>query len=139
MSANIGHGAVLALGNGATPSEVFAPIAGATNFAKGSSKVDSLDTTDMNTSGSRTFIPGLKDMGEFTFDVNLLPGETSQTALRAAFGTTKNWQFTDSQNYETAKFSAFLTSADGTYPLDKLTTGSFKMKISGDIEYTPTA
>jgi hypothetical protein len=133
--ASIGRGAVLKIGNGEPTTETFTIIEGATNWAKGSSKADSLDTTDMQSTGSRTFIPGLKDQGEFSFDVNLAPGDVSQGKLRTAFGQTVNWEFVDQEDFETMKFSGFLTSIDGTYPLDKLTTGSFKIKISGEVTY----
>jgi hypothetical protein len=135
--AKIGHGSQLKVGDGVTPTEGFTAVNGVISISDGSDKADILDSTDMGTSGNhRTFVGGLVDEGDVTVKMNLIPGDTTQTGLRALKGTTNNYQVVDIAG-ETAKFAGILQSFTKDRPDDKFMTITAKIKISGVVTYVP--
>lgn len=77
-SARTGFGALLQKGDGASP-ENFVSILGIKSISGPDISRDTHDTTDMlNPSQFRTFIGGLVDAGELSFDANWLPLDATQ-------------------------------------------------------------
>lgn len=90
---------------------------------------DAIETTHAGTTGGkRTFIPSdLEDMGEFTVELNLdettkPPIDSAAETVTITFASGTTWSFT-----------GFMTSAGGSGPIDDRMTGSYTVKISGDV------
>lgn len=133
----IGHGASLSYSVDGT---TYTPIPGVTSVDFGSSKADTVDVTAMDTAGvTRTFIGGLFDAGDCTAKLNVIPGDTSQAAVRAYLGDgiAHQFQYKDSGAIETHTFNAVVVSMDMSVPDDKQATYSLKLKIAGTITVTP--
>jgi hypothetical protein len=129
---SIGHGSSLKLGSGGE-SETFTAIDGVTSISFGSNKVDILDNTEMLTSGNnRVYQSGLEDAGDVTIKLNVRPGNTSQTALKAAKdGDPHNFQAVYPGEVWQKAFAGFIQSIDEDFPDDKKPTWTVKIKISG--------
>lgn len=125
----IGHGTVFNLISGSTTT----PINGVDSVSFGSDKVDSLDTTNMSTSGiSRTYQGGLEDPGDVSVKLQYLPGDTSQgTLFTAKDGTVHNFSVVYPGSVATETFSGIITSIDKDVPNDKIATLTCKIKLSG--------
>jgi hypothetical protein len=83
-------GTKLKLGNGGSP-ESFAAVPEITSLSLGGTKVDIIDTTNMDSPADavtglifREKLGGLADGGEVSFSMNFLPTSTAQIAFRAA-------------------------------------------------------
>lgn len=72
-----GYGALLQVGDGLSP-ETYTTILGVKNISGPEITRETYDTTQMDGDGWRTFIGGLNDAGEITFDANWLPLEETQ-------------------------------------------------------------
>ena len=135
-----GYGSTLKIGDGASP-EVFTAIAELTNVSWGGASQDSIDTSHTaSTNKTRTFIPGMKDMGEFSIEFNFLPDDTSQgeTAglLKALKDdtTVRNWQVVWSDTGAMVySFAGFVTAFEAGASYDDKGTGSATIKVSGEI------
>lgn len=135
----IGYGIHLARGDGASP-EVFTDIAELADLSPPAMAKDSVEATHTDsTDGFREFIPGLKDGGEFTATVNLLPGNATQhNASDGALNdyinetTARNWRITFPGS-PAAKwtFKAFITGFDANTPMDDKMTFDITFKVSG--------
>ncbi len=130
--ADIGHGITL------TFSTFTAVIQGT---VEGFTMVqDSIETSHMGlATEDRTFIPGFRDAGEVTFELQFDPDETDPRSLGqntltltwplpAGQTTPANWQA-----------SAFCTEYNPSSPLDDLMTASVTFKMSGVTTFTPSA
>lgn len=133
MSQTIGHGTQLELGNGASGSEIFQPIAGVLSVDLGSNKVDTHDVTDMGTTGTtRQFIGGLENSGDISVKLNVKPGDTSQAALNTAKdGLQHNFKVVYPGAVKTIAFAGIITSIDESVPDDKVPTLTVKIQITG--------
>lgn len=131
MAPIIGHGAQFELN---TTGSTYVAVAGCTSGSFGSNKVDSLETTDVGTSGTaKTFTPGLEDSGDFSAKFNYLPGDTTQQNLRTfkGDGLLHNFKYIAPGATQSRLFSGFITSIDMEWPDDKLVTFTCKIKLSG--------
>lgn len=139
MGQTIGHGSKIQIGDGGSPTEVFAEIAGVSSIDFGSNKIDTVDNTDMGTAGNlRTFVSGLEDPGDVTVKINVKPGDTTQASLWAAKGTTKNFKVAYPGGIRQIAFAGLVTSIDEAIPDDKLPTWTAKIKVSGAKTVTTT-
>lgn len=76
--AHTGMGAILSIGDGESP-ENFTPILGIKSISGPSIQRETFDTTEMNAASIyRTFVGGLVDGGELSFEANWLPRHPTQ-------------------------------------------------------------
>ena len=141
MGQQIGHGSQLELDTtaGATGAsgDTWLGISGVMSIDFGSNKVDTIDVTDMGTTGTaRVYIPGLEDAGDVAVKVNVKLGDASQTSLRAAKGVLSYFKAIFPGAVQTVVFQGIVTSIDLSDPDDKIPTWSVKIKISGAPVYT---
>lgn len=134
---SIGHGGSFAVAIAGSP-ETFPPVDGAESVSFGSNKVDTIDNTELGTSGhNRTFQGGLEDSGDCTVKIFVRPGNTSQAALIAAKDTTaKDFKVVYPATAKTRAFSAIIVSIDEDMPNDKKPMYTVKLKITGAITDT---
>jgi predicted secreted protein len=136
MSTNAlsGYGVTLAFGNGDGPPETFTTVAELIDALEGPNlAADAIEVTAHSDSGWRTFIPGLKDAGEVSASVNLIPDNSTHdpsTGLISMIGVQGNWKVTFPDT-TTATFSAILTAFEPSSPLDDRLTASITLKLSG--------
>ena len=138
----IGHGSQLELdttvsGTG-IDADAWVTITGVTGVDLGSDKVDTHDTTDMGTAGTkRVFIPGLEAEGDVSVKINVKPGDTTQATFIAAKGLVSFWKIVYPGAVRTVKFSGILISIDEAIPDDKPATYTAKIQITGPKTYLP--
>lgn len=139
-----GFGAYLQRGDGASP-ENFVSIIGVKSVSGPSISRETHDTTDMAApSGWRTFIGGLNDGGEVTFEGNFLPREPTQGqeegGLMGEFDKSScdslgNWRFLipDCEDEPTSylEFAGILTNMGLEFPMDDVMTFNGGLKVSG--------
>ncbi len=138
--ATAGFATILKIGNGAT-SETFDEIAEVLDIEGPSLTSSSIEVTSHSSGGWREYIGGLKDGGEISFSLNLVPNETTQWTdthgLLGLYtsGATNNFQiiFPDSTQGD---FAATVTDFGLKAPMDGQNKADVKMKISGEIQWS---
>jgi predicted secreted protein len=136
--AMLGYGSIFAIEDDNSPA-AYVDLAEVFNITPPNAQVDDVDVTH-NTSPNRTreFIPGLIDPGECSFEMNFIPGSTSDDRIRELkeAGTQKNCRIT----FPNAATWIFLASIKG-YEISSATedkmTATVTMRVSGDITATP--
>lgn len=135
----IGFGITLSRGDGASP-EVFTKIAELADLSPPTLAKDSVEFTHTDSPDSfREFLPGLKDGGEFTATVNLIPGNatqgnTSGGALHDFINETvaRNWRIAfPGSPAMTWTFKAFITGFEAATPMDDKMTYAITFKVAG--------
>ncbi len=101
---------------------------------------ESIETTNLATTGGRTFIPGnLYDPGslEVEFHVDNDTPATTMNVNTILTDATTTWVIL---NPEGGKYdgNGFVTDFNWTYPLEDVASGSFTLKCSGSITATNT-
>lgn len=134
MAGYLGHETVLKRGDGAS-SESFVEIADIIGIAPPAMSRDSVETTKHNTTDRyRTFIPGLRDGGEVTLQIQYDPTNTGHGDLYDDFNddVAHNYQVVLPASIgETWSFSGFLTAMSEETPIDDRVTRSITIKVSG--------
>lgn len=130
-------GTVLGLGNGDGPPETFTPVAEVTNIDVLDVKVDTNDVSSHDSAGQwREFIPGMKDAGELSMDLNYDPA--LHGTLWTAVGVEKNWQITLTDGgAATVAFAAIVTGFKAQAPFDDKLAASITIKVTGAPVITP--
>lgn len=139
-----GMGAQLLKGDGQSP-ENFVAVMGIKSINGPNIQRDTHDTTDMNQADNyRTFIGGLVDAGEVTFDANLLLRDATQNQEDGGFmaefdksscDSRGNWRITlppcagDPDGY--LEFSGIVTGQQMQIPLDDIMSFAGTIKVSG--------
>jgi hypothetical protein len=141
-----GRGSVLQYSTN-PPSVPYVELAEIKSIAFSGMKYDLADVTNMQSSNFREWLPTLADSGDLSFSGNLIPNDPTQTDLIDFFNTAAlvNWEVVlpadASQGYPTSlgtfKFKAFVSSIDRNIPVDKEGSISGKLKITGEITFTP--
>tara|TARA_R110000744_G_scaffold66072_9_gene135099 strand:- start:1314 stop:1709 length:396 start_codon:yes stop_codon:yes gene_type:complete len=109
-------------------------LADVTSISPMSLSLATLDTSNLDSTW-RTFIGGIKDGGECTFEINYDPASTSHLTIENAIdGTPKNIKVVYSDTKET-EFTAIITSFSITAAMDSVVTASLGMKISAAITF----
>jgi len=125
-------GAVTA--NGTTITVDSQLIGDVISISPASVSVATIDATVLDDSW-RTFIGGIKDGGECTFEVNYDPSDTSHIALETDIdGASKAVSIAWSDS-TTCTFSAIITSYAPSASLDSALTCSIGMKITGAVTF----
>jgi hypothetical protein len=129
------HGALLQIGDGATPTEAFTTIAEVKDFTEPTSTPAKHDTTSHSTTGkSRTFRLGLQENGEVTFEVNETNHATHGTLrdLKASQAS-RNFQMMDPEGDYGCGFAAYVADYVRSHPVDGIRTGSVTLFVTGAI------
>ena len=109
-------------------------IADVTSISAISLSLATLDTSNLDSTW-RTFIGGIKDGGECSFEINYDPASTTHLAIEAAIdGTAKDIKITFSDG-KLMEFDAVITSFSITASLDAVVTASLGMKITDAITF----
>jgi predicted secreted protein len=128
-----GQGTQLQRGDGASP-ENFTTIAEITKIQRSGSKMDLVDVTNMDSIGAyREKLATLLDGGQVSFDANYVPAAASQQSLQADFDgrVLSSWKIILPGGRGTFSFKAYSTSADFDVSVDKASTFSGKLEITG--------
>jgi predicted secreted protein len=136
MDGRDAHGTQFRRGDGAEPTEAFETIANVTSIKGPNRTRKSLETTSHSSAdGWRTFIGGLKDGGEVSFDLRYDPAEpTHDLDEDLSDVEPRNYQLVllpDTEDELTWDFAAVLLELGDEYPYDDLMNRSVKVKISG--------
>lgn len=143
-NAHIGFGAQLQKGDGASP-ENFIAIMGVKSITGPEISRDSVDTTTMNSpNGFRTFIGGLVDGGEVSFEANWLPRDDTQNQAAGGFmaefdkpscSSTGNWRLVappcEGEADVYLEFNGLVTGQSIELPLDDVMGFTGTIKVSG--------
>lgn len=134
-----GQGSQLQLGNGGSP-EVFTTVAEITKIQRSGSKMDIVDVTNMDSVGAyREKLATLLDGGEISFEANYIPADATQQALQTQFDnrSLSDWQIVLPNTLGTWAFKAYSTSSDFDLSVDKASTFTGKLTITGKPVFTP--
>lgn len=115
-----GFGALLRRGDGGGP-EVFTTVAEVTNIGAVGTKLNTVDATHMESDFAHMEkIPTLLESAEISLDLNFLPGDTTQTNLRADCmnRVLRNFQITLPGSAKVLSFAAYVTQIGPMIPLD---------------------
>lgn len=100
-----------------------------------------IDTTDIDTNGYKTFAPGLIDPGDVSMTLHFNPSDPSHATVTGLLSMFANLNFYPWQirwpdvNQSVWAFSGFLTSAKPDAKLGAAITATCAVKISGQINY----
>ena len=129
--AMIGYGSTFEMADLATPTD-FTYIAEAYNLTPPSETTDTVDTTHMQSPNkTREFIDGLTDPGEASFEMNLVPGSSSDRALMAAKGKRK-WCRITFPNGVQILYIGIRQGYEKAAPTDDKMTATVTWKVSGE-------
>ncbi len=134
-----GFNVLLKIGNGAGTAETFTTLAEVLDIDGPSQSRDSIEVTSHSSNGWREFIAGLKDGGEISFDLNMVPDDATQQTLRDHFddGTVGNYQIVYPNGWQD-DFAATITDYGTKSPVDGPVTDSVTLKISGAVTRSET-
>lgn len=136
--AMLGYGSIFQIQTENSP-DTFVDLAEVTNITPPSADVDQIDVTHMQSPNRyREFIDGLIDGGECSFDMNFVPGSTSDDRLfellSLPVGTIHRRNCRISfPNGVTWTFAATLTGYEPDVPTDDKMTATVSFKVSGSI------
>lgn len=137
--ASIGHGALLAIMDLDQSPAAFVDIAEVLNISGPSLARDAVDATHTaSTEGWREYIPGLKDAGEVSVEMNYIPGGSGDTYMRGTFDAETLTQFRISEPNSpatTITFNAIVTAYETERPVDDKMVATATLKISGKVTY----
>lgn len=136
--ASIGYGTTVEMADVATPT-TFDYLGEVKSVTPPSDTTDSHDATHMGSPNrTREFVEGLTDPGEFSFEMNLVPGSASDIALTAAKGKRKLIR----QTYPNGRqllFYGFRTGYEKSVPVDDIMSATVTFKVSGEPTLTAVA
>jgi len=128
----LAHGTKLAMYDGSN----FVDIAEVLDISGPGIKQETVDVTSHDSTW-REHLATIADGGDVSFDINYIPSDTSQQALRAAVADHTNHQFkvtfTDGS---TATFDGFVTSFEIGAPVADKLTASVEIKITGPVTWS---
>ena len=138
--ARIGHGSQFYVGNDDSP-QTFTAIAEITSITPPSVTRDIIDATHTGSPDQwREHIPGLKDGGEVSCEMNFVPGSDSSNILIAAqtdsFARDFRIVFPDATIWN---FKAFCTGFEPDAPFDDKMSATATFKVSGKPDFVDTA
>lgn len=137
-AAMLGYGSVFQVQTENSP-DSFVDMAEISSISPPTFSLDQVDVTHMQSPlRNREFISGLNDPGECSFDMNFIPGSTSDNRLFELLGlptgTSRRRQCRIVfPNHVTWIFSAELTGYEPTVPVDDKMTATVTFKVSGSI------
>jgi len=135
----IGYATTLELENADSPGD-YTQLGEVTNVTPPSDTIDQIDATHMQSPGRRReFISGLIDGGEGSFDLNYVPGSTTDDLINAwiSSGDTRNLKITY-PNHVTETFPAIPTGYTRNVPVDDKMSSTLTAKKAGDTTWGTT-
>lgn len=134
-------GAKIQIGDGTSPTEVFADIPSLRNVSGPNFTAESQDATTHDTSGNyRELVPTFLSGGEITFEMLWDPSNAVQEMLFTAFAarTLKNFKsiFPDT-GAMTYAYAAYITNISHEASFDGILTANVTLAISGEVTRTP--
>lgn len=124
------------IGDGAS-SEGFTKVGEMVSFDGPGGSAAVIDVSSLD-STAREKRMGLPDEGQFSFEMNMVPGNTGQQMLRAARRSREltNFKLTLSDDDETEiKFSAFVLEFSISGGVDDKVNASCTLEISGEVDW----
>lgn len=141
-NARLGYGSLFEIEGVDSPSQ-FHELAEVFNITPPSSEVDQVDVTHMQSPyRRREFIDGLIDPGECSFEMNYVPGSTSDLMLLAILDTPlgESRRRTCRITYPNGvkdTFSANLMNYEPDIPTDDKMTATVTWRVTGFVTRTP--
>ena len=139
------YGSKLQLGDGATPTEVFADVAELLELELPTMKRDTIDVSNhQSLNATREKIAGWRDGGQVKWKANWIPDDPTHdgtTGLLSVFkdGRNHNWKIIAPNEVVTLSFSGPLNEFQPDLPLEEQGTIAGVIEVSGDIDYvTPS-
>ena len=135
--ANIGYGSHFEIESLDSPGD-YVPLGEIRNISAPSSQVDMIDATHMSSPGGRReFVPGLIDPGECSFEMNYVPGSTSDQLLLGILALppaerARSCRITYPNGYNDT-FIGVLQTYERTIPTGELMSANVSFKVSGDV------
>ncbi|WP_430261920.1 phage tail tube protein [Neorhizobium sp. DAR64862/K0K3] len=136
--ARIGYGTQYEIWNATLPVPAFVFVAEVTSVTPGAASADRIDATHMMSPGRRReYIAGLIDNGEASFEINWVPGSTTDELLRSLMssGTTVPHRITF-PNDVTVTYDAAITGYEKEIPVDDRMTATVTVAVSGEEEWS---
>jgi len=142
-NAMLGYGSVFEVQTENSP-DAYVAMAEVISITPPSFSLDQIDVTHMQSPNrNREFISGLNDPGECSFDMNFIPGATSDDRifelmnLPTGSSRARNCRVSF-PNGTTWSFSGELTGYEPTVPVDDKMTATVTFKVSGAISVGTT-
>lgn len=133
-TAKIGYGCVLQRSDGGSP-EQFVDLGELIDPGQHTKTRDAVEATHTASPGAyREFIGGLRDGGEFTATIALVPASTAFVALNTDFDsdTAQQYRFKFNDSAVTKwTFHAFITNIQDATPIDDRMTQAVTFKVTG--------
>lgn len=135
-NAMLGYGSVFQIQNENSPAD-FTDMVEVTSITPPSASLDQIDVTHMQSPDRRReFISGLIDGGECSFDINFIPGNTTDDRLfellNLPVGVSRRRTCKISfPNGVTWTFDAELTNYEPSVPFDDKMTATVTFKVTG--------
>lgn len=127
------HGTQLRIGDGGDP-EAFTTVAQVRDITGPGLSTNIITASDHDSMGVVTKLPGLKDGGQVTFDVNLDSAHATHDETTGLYGafvarTDKNWEvvFTDGTTWA---FSGIVQAFSPNAPVDDALTASITIEVT---------
>ena len=139
--AKIGYGSVFSVLDNTLSPPAYVALAEVTAITPPQMSRDTVDAThNASTGGWREFIPGLKDAGDVTVEMNFIPGNATGDLLMGSFNSDTALSckiaFPDSPVTEWL-FTAICTGFAPTQPIDDKMTASATFKLTGKPAFIP--
>lgn len=135
-----GKGALLKIGDGATPTEVFSTVLEIRNIGGPNISSTFDDITHMESPGNTMeSIPLLIDGGELTFEANNILGDAGQAPLQDAFNNQvlHNWEIHYPQFGKKHVFAAYVSRLENNTPHNGAMRLNGGLKITGLVQLVP--
>lgn len=135
-----GRGVEFRIGNGATPTETFVPVANATSANISGRNADEIDFTHLASSGGyREFRQGFKDPGEVQLNLHFDPqsathlGGTRSVEALLTSGEVFNWELHWPAKGKKAYGQGYFRSNDIAFNVDDPVGGDATVRVTGPI------
>jgi hypothetical protein len=137
-NASLGYGGVIEISTGDSP-DVLTTMQEVTNITPPSSTLDQIDVSHMQSPNRRReYISGMTDGGEFSFEMNFVPGAATDDFLFAILttpvGVSRRRHLRLSfPNGVTWFFDGELTGYEMSMPFDDKMSATATFKVTGDL------
>lgn len=130
------QGTKLQRGNGDGPPETFTDVAEVLDFDGPGGESSEIEVTHLQ-STAKEYKIGLKDPGDFTFNVNLIPDDASQLGLQSDHDTrvTRNFKLILSDG-TVGTFAALVRRFRRSGAKDDVVKANITLRITGDIAWS---
>lgn len=135
-NAMIGHGTEFAILDTSSSPEAYVAVAEVTSVTPPALARDAVDATHTaSTEGWRDFIPGLKDAGEASFEMNFVPDGEAVDLIMTAFNSNdvQDFQITfpDGSPGTQWQFKGIITAFEPEAPVDDKIMATVTVKLTG--------